>query len=63
VENITKGHWVFAAIFAITFLIYLVWSYKKDFKLNKIYYSGSSYFILVVIVLMFLLYIFRGTLN
>ena len=35
-ENITKGHWIFAAIFAFSFVCYLIWSYRKELKLNII---------------------------
>ena len=40
-ENITQGHWIFAAIFAFSFVCYLIWSYRKELKLNKIHYRGK----------------------
>ena len=59
-ENITQGHWIFATIFAFSFVCYLIWSYRKELKLNKIHYRGSSLFILSVIVIAFVIYVFRG---
>ena len=35
----SKGQLIFAAIFAITFISLMVWSYRKDIKLHKIYYT------------------------
>ena len=34
-ENITTGHWIFAGIFMLAFVGYLIWSYRKDLKLHK----------------------------
>ena len=59
-ENITKGHWIFATIFALAFISFLFWSYRKEIKLNHIHYKGSTMFILSVVVLSFLLYVFRN---
>ena len=59
-ENITNGHWIFAAIFAISFVGFIVWSYLKDLQLHKVHYKGSSLFLLGLIVLAFLIYVFRG---
>jgi hypothetical protein len=35
----SKGQLIFAAIFAIAFISLMVWSYRKDIKLHKIYYT------------------------
>ena len=59
-ENITQGHWIFAALFAFSFVCYLVWSYRKEIDINKIHYKGSILFIFSVVILAFLLYVFRG---
>lgn len=60
---ITNGHWIFAGVFALAFVTYLVWSYRKDFKINNHHYKGSSIFLLIIFVTFILLYIFRGTLK
>ncbi|MGB5321451.1 hypothetical protein [Lutimonas sp.] len=35
----SRGQLIFAAIFAIAFIILMVWSYRKDIKLHRIYYN------------------------
>ncbi len=37
----------FAIFFVITFTIAMIYVYKKDFKLHKLYYKGSSKWVLV----------------
>lgn len=62
-ENITTGHWVFAGIFLLIFLVYLVWSYRKDLSLHKIQYSGSSYVMIGIVVILFALYFLKQLLS
>lgn len=35
----SKGQLIFAAIFALAFIILMIWSYRKDVRLHKIYYN------------------------
>ncbi len=59
-ENITIGHWIFAGIFAIAFLSYLAYSYRKDLKLHKVHYSGGGIQVLLLIVItLFVLFVFK----
>ena len=59
-ENITTGHWIFAGIFAIAFLSYLAYSYRKDLKLHKVHYSGGGIQVLLLIVItLFVLFVFK----
>ncbi|MDZ7849171.1 MAG: hypothetical protein U5L96_21975 [Owenweeksia sp.] len=55
-ENITTGHWIFAGVFMLLFIVYLVWSYRKDLKLHKQHYSGALYILVGLVVLLFLYY-------
>jgi hypothetical protein len=60
-ENITTGHWIFAGIFAISFLIYLFISYRKDLQLHKIHYkSGGIQVMLFIVITLFVLFVFKG---
>ncbi|MCH8553554.1 MAG: hypothetical protein LAT76_00215 [Schleiferiaceae bacterium] len=61
-KNITTGHWIFAAIFAIAFVGFLFWSYTKDKPMHKIHYRGNFVVTLVLIVIFFLLFIFKRVL-
>ena len=59
-ENITTGHWIFAGVFAITFLIYLFISYRKDLALHKIHYrSGGIQVALLIVITLFVLFVFK----
>lgn len=58
-KNITPGHWIFAAVFAVLFVGVLIWAYAKDRPINRVYYSRSLYFTLAILVVLFLLYVFR----
>ena len=35
----SRGQLIFAAIFAVAFIILMVFSYRKDVKLHKLYYQ------------------------
>lgn len=35
----SRGQLIFAAIFAVSFIILMVLSYRKDVKLHKLYYK------------------------
>jgi hypothetical protein len=58
----TKGQWVFGILFAIAFIIALIYTYRKDFKLHQKYYKGSLWvlvafisFILIITTIKFVL--------
>ena len=36
----SKGQAVFGILFAIAFVIFITWSYRKDLKLHKLYYKN-----------------------
>ncbi|MDC0870627.1 hypothetical protein OAP87_04630 [Flavobacteriaceae bacterium] len=38
----TKGRIIFAIIFIIAFVIFMVISYKKDSKNHQVYYKGAA---------------------
>ncbi len=62
-KNIGPGHWVFAGVFAVVFLLFLIWAYRKDMKMHKIHYKGSFGFLLALVVIMFVIWVFRGYFN
>jgi hypothetical protein len=57
-ENITTGHWIFAGVFMTFFVGYLLWGYRKDLKMHKLQYRGSSYVLMGIILVLFLFYVF-----
>lgn len=60
---IGSGHWVFAGLFFALFIGYLVWSYRKDFKETKFHYKGLIWFVLTLLVIVFLLFVFKDKLK
>ncbi len=51
----TTGQWIFAAIFAVIFIIVMLFSYRKDKKLHKKYYKGSLWILIGFIIFIILL--------
>uniref|UniRef100_UPI001ABCADF1 hypothetical protein n=1 Tax=Flavobacterium psychrophilum TaxID=96345 RepID=UPI001ABCADF1 len=37
----SSGQLLFAAIFAISFIVIMIFAYRKDLKIHKQYYKGS----------------------
>lgn len=40
--DITPGHWIFAALFAVVFIGILIWSFQKDKKVNTSSYGNTG---------------------
>lgn len=51
----SKGQIIFGILFAISFIAVLVYAYRKDLKLHKRYFKGSSWVLVAFIA--FLLFI------
>ena len=45
----TKGQWVFGILFAIAFIVALIYTYRKDIKLHRKYYKGSVWVLIAFI--------------
>lgn len=45
----TKGQLVFGVLFAIAFVITLIYAYRKDIKLHNRYYKGSLWVLIAFI--------------
>jgi cytochrome bd-type quinol oxidase subunit 1 len=51
--NVTKGHWIFAGVFAIVFVVGMIYAYREDIKKRPDFFKGSFSFVLgVLLVLM-----------
>jgi hypothetical protein len=51
----SNGQIIFGIIFALAFILMLVYAYRKDLKLHKKYYKGSIWVLIAFIA--FLLFI------
>lgn len=59
----TQGQLVFAVFFVIIFIVAMVYSYRKDFKLHKKFYKGSYIILLGFIVFIVFLFLIKGYLK
>ncbi|MCF6279881.1 MAG: hypothetical protein L3J14_05980 [Flavobacteriaceae bacterium] len=51
----TSGQKIFAVIFFISFVILMIYSYRKDLKSHKIHYK-NTFVILIVMIAIFILF-------
>jgi len=52
--NFSSGQLTFALIFLVTFIIVMVFAYRKDAKANRIHYKGA-YKVLFAMAIVFIL--------
>lgn len=45
----SQGQIIFGTLFAITFIIVLIYAYRKDIKLHRHYFKGSVWVLLAFI--------------
>lgn len=62
-ENVTDGHWIFAAVFAFVFILFMILAYRKDSKTHQIHYKGFYLFFALIIIATFLLFVFKDFLR
>jgi len=51
----TQGQIIFGILFAIVFIIIMIYAYRKDLKLHKKYYKGTIWVLLAFIAFLALL--------
>lgn len=54
----TTGRIIFASLFGLAFIGYLIWAYTKDARLSKSYYKGTGYILLILIGIWLAFYAF-----
>ena len=57
------GQLIFAISFIIVFTIVIIYMYRKDLKLHKIYYKGSSLVLLAFLCFIGILFIIKFVLK
>ncbi|HKK40728.1 MAG TPA: hypothetical protein VJ949_15000 [Cryomorphaceae bacterium] len=55
-ENITTGHWVFAAIFVVAFVTAIAIAYRKDLAAIKPHYKKIWLLFLAMIIIYFIIF-------
>ena len=53
----TKGRIIFAIIFIIAFVIFMIISYKKDAKNHKVYYKNTAIKVAVYVTIAIILFV------
>lgn len=53
--HLSQGQIIFAIVFFIGFVIAMLWAYRKDRNVNRIYYKGV-YVVLIVMVVFIAMY-------
>lgn len=54
----TTGRIVFSVIFLTAFAVFLIWAYVKDARLQRKYYKGTGYVLLVLVIIWLVFYAF-----
>lgn len=55
----SNGQLYFALFFLISFIIIMLYAYKKDLKLHKFYYRGSAWILIVFLVFIGILFFIK----
>ncbi|MFO8148460.1 MAG: hypothetical protein ACQEWG_14435 [Bacteroidota bacterium] len=59
----STGQLIFAALFFLTFVIVIIYSYRKDLALHKKYYKGSLFVLAGFIVFVMILFVIKAYLK
>ncbi len=55
-EPIGIGHWIFAGIFAVVFISFIVFAYRKDLRRIKFHYRKVWLVLLLIIAIYFAIF-------
>ncbi|RKE90832.1 hypothetical protein [Ichthyenterobacterium magnum] len=51
----TKGQLIFGILFAIAFIVIMIYTYRKDLKLHRKYYKGSIWVLIAFIAFLLMI--------
>ncbi len=55
----SRGQLIFGGIFLLVFIIIMIFSYRKDITIHKIYYKGNYKVLLAFIVFILMLFVIK----
>jgi hypothetical protein len=61
--DIGPGHWIFAALFMLTFALILGFSFRKDKRIHKAHYSNAGIIAIIIGASILLLIIIKVALR
>ena len=56
----SQGQLIFAAVFVVSFIAIIVFSYRKDLKLHKQYYKGSVWILIAFLLFIAILFAIKS---
>jgi hypothetical protein len=59
----STGQWIFAGIFLVSFIIVMVFSYRKDILIHRKFYKGSYKVLLAFLLFIALLFVIKVTMK
>lgn len=59
----SQGQLLFALFFVISFIVIMIFSYRKDKKLHKQHYKGSFWILIVFLIFIGLLFVIKTLLK
>ncbi len=59
----TTGQWIFAACFLVTFIILMIYTYRKDLQMHRVFYKGNYKILLGFILFIALLFVIKFTMK
>jgi len=59
----TTGQMYFSILFLVVFVIAMIYTYRKDLRLHKVYYKGSSWVFLIFLAFIGLLFVIKSFLK
>ena len=57
--NIGPNHWIFAGVFAVVFVVGIIFAYRQDITKNPELFKGASKFFLGVILIVIILVVVK----
>jgi len=57
----STGQWTFAALFLISFVIIMIYSYREDIQIHKKFYKGSYKVLIAFLLFIALLFVIKVT--
>ncbi len=58
-EHIGFGHWVFAIVFTIAFVIGIIYAYREDIRKSPWFFKGTSRIAMIIVGSVFALIILK----
>ncbi|PWA07385.1 hypothetical protein [Flavobacterium psychrotolerans] len=55
----STGQWIFAALFLVTFIIIMIFSYRKDILIHQKFYKGTYKVLIAFLLFIALLFVIK----